>query len=329
MDRRRAPGARRRDHVQRSAGEPALSGRARASLRARERLSSGQAAEDADTMDTVVRSMPGSKGSNGETKRWHPRLPAHRRRIRSCLLVHPGGPFWAKRDRGAWSIPKGELEEGEHKLQAAKREFREETGLPIDGDFIALAPLRQAGGKLVHAWAVNGEIDPFLRQEQYVFHGMAATLRNAATISGNRQSGMVRHSRGLRTAAARAARVPGGIGAEGRHRADPLILCYISRKATAARTSRRCRVRRLRRSSPCRPSDRASRGPSCSDGWLGPVREHAIDRHGSRRRSCRRRQVEVENVADSRMNVGFLFIVPSHSPLSRPKKWPSPLPGGM
>ena len=74
--------------------------------------------------------------------------------------MHPGGPFWAKRDRGAWSIPKGELEEGEDKLQTAKREFREETGLPIDGDFIALTPLRQAGGKLVHAWAVNGEIDP-------------------------------------------------------------------------------------------------------------------------------------------------------------------------
>jgi len=80
--------------------------------------------------------------------------------VLEVFLVHPGGPFWAKRDRGSWSIPKGELEEGAGLLQTAKREFREETGLPIDGEFIALTPLRQPGGKLVHAWAVNGEIDP-------------------------------------------------------------------------------------------------------------------------------------------------------------------------
>lgn len=80
--------------------------------------------------------------------------------VLEVFLVHPGGPFWAKRDRGAWSIPKGEVEEGEDMLQTAKREFREETGLPIDGDFIALTPLRQSGGKVVHAWAVQGEIDP-------------------------------------------------------------------------------------------------------------------------------------------------------------------------
>ena len=79
--------------------------------------------------------------------------------VLEVFLVHPGGPFWAKRDRGAWSIPKGEVGEGEDMLQTAKREFREETGLPIDGDFIALTPLRQSGGKVVHAWAVQGEID--------------------------------------------------------------------------------------------------------------------------------------------------------------------------
>jgi predicted NUDIX family NTP pyrophosphohydrolase len=80
--------------------------------------------------------------------------------VLEVFLVHPGGRFWAKRDRGSWSIPKGELEEGAGLLQTAKREFREETGLPIEGDFIELTPLRQPSGKLVHAWAVNGEIDP-------------------------------------------------------------------------------------------------------------------------------------------------------------------------
>ena len=80
--------------------------------------------------------------------------------VLEVFLVHPGGPFWAKRDRGSWSIPKGELEEGAGLLQTAKREFREETGLPIEGDFNELQPLRQPSGKVVHAWAVNGEIDP-------------------------------------------------------------------------------------------------------------------------------------------------------------------------
>ena len=76
------------------------------------------------------------------------------------LLVHPGGPFWAKKDAGAWSIPKGEIGEGEDPLAAAKREFEEETGTRPTGEAIALAPRRQAGGKLVHAWAVRGDLDP-------------------------------------------------------------------------------------------------------------------------------------------------------------------------
>lgn len=75
------------------------------------------------------------------------------------FLVHPGGPFWAGKDEGAWSIPKGEFEQGEEPLTAARREFREETGQEIDGDFIALAPCRQPSGKVVHAWAVEGRID--------------------------------------------------------------------------------------------------------------------------------------------------------------------------
>jgi predicted NUDIX family NTP pyrophosphohydrolase len=75
------------------------------------------------------------------------------------FLVHPGGPFWAKKDLGAWSIPKGEIQAGEDGLDAAKREFCEETGIVPQGDCIALAPLRQAGGKRVHAWAVRGDCD--------------------------------------------------------------------------------------------------------------------------------------------------------------------------
>jgi predicted NUDIX family NTP pyrophosphohydrolase len=75
------------------------------------------------------------------------------------LLVHPGGPFWARKDLGAWSIPKGETSPGEDELAAARREFREETGFAIDGTAIALGEVKQAAGKLVHAWAVRGDLD--------------------------------------------------------------------------------------------------------------------------------------------------------------------------
>jgi predicted NUDIX family NTP pyrophosphohydrolase len=75
------------------------------------------------------------------------------------FLVHPGGPYWAKKDLGAWSIPKGEFEAGEDRLDAAKREFQEETGFLPEGNFIALNPIKQPGGKLVHAWMVKGDCD--------------------------------------------------------------------------------------------------------------------------------------------------------------------------
>jgi predicted NUDIX family NTP pyrophosphohydrolase len=75
------------------------------------------------------------------------------------LLVHPGGPLWAKKDEGAWSIPKGEIDAGEDPLAAARREFEEELGSSVSGEFIALAPIRQASGKIVHAWAVEGDFD--------------------------------------------------------------------------------------------------------------------------------------------------------------------------
>ena len=76
------------------------------------------------------------------------------------LLVHPGGPFWVKKDAGAWSIPKGEFSDAEEPRQAAVREVREELGEAVSGDFIPLRPQRQAGGKTVHAWAVRSNFDP-------------------------------------------------------------------------------------------------------------------------------------------------------------------------
>lgn len=75
------------------------------------------------------------------------------------MLVHPGGPFWAKKDKGVWSIPKGICEEGEASIDAAKREFKEETGFDINGNFIDLGELRQSSGKIVHVWAVEGDLD--------------------------------------------------------------------------------------------------------------------------------------------------------------------------
>jgi predicted NUDIX family NTP pyrophosphohydrolase len=76
------------------------------------------------------------------------------------FLVHPGGPFWSKKDFGAWSIPKGEYAEGEEPLAAARREFQEETGFAAEGEFLALGSLTQTSGKVVSAWAFEGDCNP-------------------------------------------------------------------------------------------------------------------------------------------------------------------------
>ena len=81
------------------------------------------------------------------------------------FLVHPGGPFWQKKDIGAWSVPKGELDKDEDALDAAKREMKEETGIDPEkpglrsSDFLKLAPVQQKSGKIVYAWAVQGDFD--------------------------------------------------------------------------------------------------------------------------------------------------------------------------
>jgi predicted NUDIX family NTP pyrophosphohydrolase len=78
---------------------------------------------------------------------------------REVLLVHPGGPFWKNKDDGAWTIPKGEVAEGEDLLAAAQREFEEELGTKPVGEFRELAAVKQKAGKWVHAWAVQGDLD--------------------------------------------------------------------------------------------------------------------------------------------------------------------------
>jgi len=76
------------------------------------------------------------------------------------LLAHPGGPFYKKKDLGAWSIPKGEVDPGEDLLEAAKREFAEETGITPSGEFVSLSPVKQRSGKIIHSWAFQADCDP-------------------------------------------------------------------------------------------------------------------------------------------------------------------------
>jgi len=96
------------------------------------------------------------------------------------MLVHPGGPFWARKDENAWSIPKGEVEKGENYLNAAKREFKEEIGVEVEGKFIDLGELEQPGKKIVHVWALEKDLD------------VTNIVSNTFTIEWPRGSGIVR-----------------------------------------------------------------------------------------------------------------------------------------
>lgn len=85
------------------------------------------------------------------------------------FLVHPGGPYWAGKDQGAWSVPKGEYAPGDDALAAAQREFLEETGFPVSGPFVPLSQVRQSGGKVISVWAAAGDLDPArLRSNNFV-----------------------------------------------------------------------------------------------------------------------------------------------------------------
>jgi predicted NUDIX family NTP pyrophosphohydrolase len=75
------------------------------------------------------------------------------------FLIHPGGPFWAKKDESSWSIPKGEFLENEDPLTAARREFQEETGFAVEGPFVSIGSIKQSSGKVVQAWACEGDVD--------------------------------------------------------------------------------------------------------------------------------------------------------------------------
>jgi predicted NUDIX family NTP pyrophosphohydrolase len=131
------------------------------------------------------------------------------------LLVHPGGPFWAKKDLGAWSIPKGEYEEPEDPRVCALREFQEELGAPPpDGDLAALGTARQAGGKVVTAWAAEGDIDP------------ASVSSNTFSLEWPPRSGVVREFPEID----RARWFP---LAEARRRINPAQAVFLDRLASA------------------------------------------------------------------------------------------------
>jgi predicted NUDIX family NTP pyrophosphohydrolase len=106
--------------------------------------------------------MSNSQENSVEKKSAGLLLYRHRNGALEVFLVHPGGPIWANRDMGSWSIPKGEFGPDEDPLAAARREFEEETGFKVEGCFSALTPVRQRNNKLVYAWAVGGDCDAAL-----------------------------------------------------------------------------------------------------------------------------------------------------------------------
>ena len=124
------------------------------------------------------------------------------------LLVHPGGPFWAKKDLGAWSIPKGEHEEGEDAMACAIREFGEETGSePNPGELIDLGTIKQKAGKVVQAWALEGDLDASAVTLEHVFDAMATAQRPVPGLPGGGPRGVVFPGRGGRADQPRTGRV--------------------------------------------------------------------------------------------------------------------------
>ena len=125
------------------------------------------------------------------------------------LLVHPGGPFWARKDAGAWSIPKGEHDDDEDAQACALREFEEETGTALAPAALAdLGTVRLKSGKLVAAWAVEGDLDADAITQQHVRAGVAAALGPHAGVSRGRSRRLVRARRRAREAQPRAGGVP-------------------------------------------------------------------------------------------------------------------------
>jgi len=115
--------------------------------------------------------------------------------VLEVLLVHPGGPFWAKKDLGAWSIPKGLIERDEDLVDAARREFNEETGFSAPGRLIPLAPVKVQGGKMIQAWAVEGDCDP---EKKGATHSRWNGLPARGGSRSSRKS-TVQHGSGLMT----------------------------------------------------------------------------------------------------------------------------------
>jgi predicted NUDIX family NTP pyrophosphohydrolase len=122
------------------------------------------------------------------------------------FLVHPGGPFWAPKDLGAWSIPKGEFSPGEDPLAAARREFQEETGFTAAGEFIPLTSRKQPGGKIIQAWALEGDCDPA------GIHSNSFTLEWPPRSGRQQQFPEVDRAAWFSLAAAREKILPGQVG---------------------------------------------------------------------------------------------------------------------